>query len=272
MAAWRRWRYLLGGVATLLLTATAAAGSSPPMAVEVDPPPVRPLPLAADWDYQLGGARSVRADVGVVVRDRLATTAGRYDVCYVNAFQTQPDEVRFWNHPDRRRLLLHRGGRPVVDAGWGETLLDTRTARKREKLARIVGAWLSGCASSGAEAVEFDNLDSWTRSRRLLSRADNLAYARLLVSRAHAQGLAAAQKNTPQLGTRGKDIGFDFAVAESCARWHECGDYVHVYGSRVLAVEYRRSDFARACQRWGARLSIILRDRAVTPGGPRRHC
>src|SRR5680860_1173601 len=190
MAEWRPRRYLLAGVATLLLTATAAPGSSAPITVEADPMPVRPLPFATDWDYQIGGARSVRPHVGVVVRDRLATTAGRYDVCYVNAFQTQPDEVRFWNHPDRRRLLLRRAGRPVVDAGWGETLLDTRTAKKREKLASIVGAWLSGCAGSGAEAVEFDNLDSWTRSRRLLSRADNLAYARLLVSSAHAHGLA----------------------------------------------------------------------------------
>ena len=53
---------------------------------------VQPLPVGTRADYQLGGPRSVPDDVGIVVRDRRAPAAGRYDVCYVNGFQTQPGE------------------------------------------------------------------------------------------------------------------------------------------------------------------------------------
>src|SRR5690606_24638737 len=45
-------------------------------------------------DYQLGGAYDVADDVTVVVRDREAPPAGVVlDVCYVNAFQTQPGDL-----------------------------------------------------------------------------------------------------------------------------------------------------------------------------------
>src|SRR5215218_1299312 len=55
------------------------------------------LPPGMDVDYQLGGNRSVPENVGIVVRDRKAQPeAGRYNVCYVNGFQTQPDERSFW--------------------------------------------------------------------------------------------------------------------------------------------------------------------------------
>lgn len=72
-----------------------------------------PLPVGTDADYQLGGARSVPASVGIVVRDRHDRPTGRYDVCYVNGFQTQPDELAFWRK--RPGLVLRRDGRPVVD-------------------------------------------------------------------------------------------------------------------------------------------------------------
>ena len=97
-------------------------------------PAIRPLPVGTDVDYQLGGAWTAPAHVGIVVRDRgERPQAGRYGVCYVNAFQTQPDEQAFWRrHPD---LVLRRGGKPVVDSAWGENLLDLRTSAKRAALA-----------------------------------------------------------------------------------------------------------------------------------------
>jgi hypothetical protein len=211
----------------------------------------------------------VPAQVGIVVRDRAdSPVAGRYNVCYVNAFQTQPDERRFWRA--HWRLVLARDGRPVVDSAWGEWLLDTRTPRKRARIAGIVGRWIDGCAASGFDAVELDNLDSWSRSRRLIRPRQNKRLARLLVARAHRAGLAVAQKNWAEWD--GRVAGFDFAIAEECGRWHECGSYVRHYGRRVLVVEYRRADFDATCARWGSTLAVVLRDRALSPTGIRRWC
>ncbi|MDN4174335.1 endo alpha-1,4 polygalactosaminidase [Nocardioides sp. SOB77] len=240
----------------LLLVAPAAAAD------------VEPLPVGTHADYQLGGVRPVPSTVGIVVRDRRAEPAGRYDVCYVNAFQTQPDERRSWR--GRMHLVLRDEGRPVRDEAWGEWLLDLRTPAKRRALARIVGRWVDGCAAAGYEAVEYDNLDSFTRSHGLLTRRQALAYARLVVAEAHEAGLAAGQKNLAGLdGTR---LGYDFAVAEECGRYRECGAYAAAYGRRVVAVEYRRQDFRRTCRGWGRRLQVVLRDLDLTPTGVRRFC
>lgn len=226
-------------------------------------------PTGTDWDYQLGGARPVPAHVGIVERDRRAhPVAGRYDVCYVNGFQTQVDERRFWRR--HWRLVLKDGGRPVVDSGWGEWLLDIRTPRKRAALARIVGRWTSRCAADGFDAVEYDNLDSFSRSHHLVTRAEARRYAALLVARAHGAGLAAAQKNWAEWD--GTSVGFDFAVAEQCAEYHECGSYVAHYGRHVLAVEYADAPFRRACRRWADRIAVVRRDVDLTAHGVRRWC
>ncbi|MFL6060747.1 MAG: endo alpha-1,4 polygalactosaminidase [Marmoricola sp.] len=230
---------------------------------------VAPLPTGTDVDYQLGGARPVPAHVGIVTRDRHARPLpGKYDICYVNGFQTQTDERAFWlKHP---HLVLRRDGRPVIDPGWGEQLLDTRTAEKRTRLAVIVGRWITGCAASGFAAVELDNLDSFSRSKHLLTPRDNKAMARLLVARAHRAGLAVGQKNWAEWN--GRVAGFDFAVAEECGRYRECGEYVAHYGSRVVAIEYRRADFAWTCAHYGDRLPVVLRDRDLSSTGVRRWC
>lgn len=248
-------------VPLLLLAAGAPAVSAAP--------PVVPLPVGTHVDYQLGGPRDVPRSVGIVVRDRTERPlAGRYDVCYVNGFQTQPDEQAFWER--RPELVLHSGGRPVVDSAWGEWLLDLRTPSKRAALARIMGSWVRGCAADGYDAVEYDNLDSFTRSHRLLTASQTIAYARLLTRAAHDAGLAAAQKNLASWDGRG--AGFDFAVAEECGRYAECSDYVAHYGRRVLAIEYRRADFAWTCAHHGRALPVELRDLDLTPGGVHRWC
>ncbi len=228
-----------------------------------------PLPTGTDVDYQLGGNRPAPARVGIVVRDRLAAPApGRYNVCYVNGFQTQPGARAFWRrHP---ALVLREGGRPVRDDAWNEWLLDLRTPAKRTRLATVIGRWVDRCARDGFDAVEYDNLDSFTRSHGLLERRHAVAYARLLVRRAHAAGLAAGQKNLS--GFDGTRVGYDFAVAEECGRYRECRRYVSHYGRRVLAIEYRHRDFGRACARVGRLLPVVLRDRELSPSGVRHWC
>ena len=227
-------------------------------------------PVDADWDYQLGGARGVPDHVTVVDRDRKAEPLeGAYSICYVNGFQSQPDEKRFWR--DHWSLVLKEDGEPVVDEAWGEWLLDIRTTAKRGRLAEIVGRWTARCADDGFSAVEYDNLDSFSRSHGLVSRADARAFARLLVASAHDAGLAAGQKNWVELGEDGPEIGFDFAIAEECGRWRECQGYVDTYGEHVLVVEYRRVDFRWTCDRFGS-LSVVRRDVDLGDDGIRRWC
>ena len=254
----------LRAVLTITLL-TACAAASPASAA------VRLPPAGAQFDYQIGGAYEPAPTVGIVDRDRTsAPAAGKYNVCYVNAFQTQPDAARWWRarHPS---LLLKRNGSYVVDSAWNEMLLDTSTARKRRALAAVVGRSIDGCARAGYQAIEPDNLDSWTRSQHRLTMADNKAYARLLIRRAHRRGLAIAQKNTPELGRTGKAMGFDFAIAEECNVYDECGSYTGPFGDRVYEIEYTdnggESNFQSACSARGSSISIIYRDRDVASKG-----
>lgn len=227
------------------------------------------FPPNSDFDYQLGGSAPTPANVGIVVRDRTdSIEPGRYNVCYVNGFQTQPNEKRFWlNH---RNLLLKRNGKLVIDSKWGEWLLDVRTQDKRAKLAKIVNKWVAGCSAKGFDAVEFDNLDSFSRSSKLIKKSQTKAFAKLLVAYAHQHGLAAGQKNWATYD--GTQIGFDFAIAEECGRYNECGQYVKNFGSQVLMVEYRDEDFAKTCDIFGTTHPVVRRDLMLKSSYQPQYC
>ncbi|MFD4787304.1 endo alpha-1,4 polygalactosaminidase [Streptomyces sp. NPDC058459] len=232
-----------------------------------DPAPRAPRlpPRHAGFDYQIGGAYPPPAGVRVVTRDRADSPApGLYNVCYVNAFQVQPQERADW---PADLLLRDRAGRVVVDEDWDEPLLDIGTPGKRERVARRVDRWIDGCADRGYDAVEPDNYDSYTRSRDLLTPADATAYMRLLTGHAHARRLAVGQKNTPELAGERERAGLDFAVAEECGQYDECGTYARAYDDRVLDIEYTDTGLGKAVAGWGSRLSIVRRDLGVsTPG------
>ncbi|MFW5418927.1 endo alpha-1,4 polygalactosaminidase [Nocardiopsis sp. CNT-189] len=264
-AAGRRPRTALA----LLPAAALLSGCAAPAGTGAAAPD--PVPEEAGFDYQIGGAYPPPPGTGLVVRDRAAEPAdGAYSVCYVNGFQTQEPETARWraDHPE---LLLTEDGDPVMDTDWNEQLFDVSTEANRTALAEAVGTWIDGCAGDGFDAVEIDNLDSPLRSRGLLTEDDALAYAGLLIDRAHAAGLAAGQKNAVESAARGAAAGFDFAVAEECARYGECADYADAYPGRVYDVEYRRPDFERACGAPVPGVSVVLRDLAVSPPGDPGH-
>ncbi|WP_307845225.1 endo alpha-1,4 polygalactosaminidase [Planomonospora sp. ID67723] len=249
--------------ATTFLGAALSAGTAGAAA------PVLP-PANARADYQLGGGYTPPAGVKVVSRDRTERPAsGLYNICYVNGFQTQPHEIGWWkrNHDDL--LLKDARGAYVEDEDWGELMFDVRTPAKRAALAGIVGDWIAGCAARKYDAVEIDNLDTYSRSDGLIKQGHALAFAGLLTSAAHSRGLAIAQKNSAEIVREGRKAGFDFAVAEECGRYDECGAYVGEYGSNVIVVEYRRADFTRTCGKFGARLSVMLRDVPLRTAGKR---
>ncbi|MGH3497446.1 MAG: endo alpha-1,4 polygalactosaminidase [Nocardioidaceae bacterium] len=253
---------------TMLAHALVAATTTLTLATPMLPP------VNAPADYQLGGAYPLPHGVRIVTRDRTAPPArnpGTYNICYINAFQTQPGELHWWRTHHRSVLLRDRSGRLLHDPGWpGEVLLDTSSAHKRHIISAVLSRWVAGCARKGFDAVEPDNLDSFTRSRRLLTRGDNMALARLLSVATHRKHMAIAQKNMAQLPARvARRVDFDFAVAEDCQRWHECASYRRVYHRHLIEIEYSdngRANFNAACRARGDAISIVYRDRMlVTP-------
>jgi hypothetical protein len=224
-------------------------------------------PANAPFDYQLGGPYAVPRGVQIVSRDRTERpAAGVFNICYVNGFQAQPDANDFWLNDHPTLVLRDSAGNPVIDPDWDEMLLDVRTAAKRTELAAIVGGWIQQCGRDGFDAVEIDNLDTYSRSGGRITEANAIAYMRLLSDVAHASGLAIAQKNSSEIATRRVEMGTDFAVAEECNRYSECDVYTAAYGNNVFVIEYRRGDFTTGCSRY-PNLSIVLRDLNLVPAG-----
>lgn len=218
-------------------------------------------PTNEGLDYQLGGAYAPSADVKIVSRDRQERTAtGLYNICYVNGFQIQPNEEDFWTSQHADLILRDASGTPIIDADWNEMLIDVSTPAKRTAVAAIVETWIEGCHQAGFDAIEIDNLDSFTRSSGKLTEEDAVLAMRLFADAAHARGMAAAQKNSAELVGRKAELGTDFVVAEECNRFSECQDYEAGYGDHVLVIEYRTQDFTAGCSAF-PNLSIVLRDR-----------
>lgn len=226
---------------------------------------VRLPPRHAGFDYQIGGAYPPPKGVRVVSRDRSSPPApGLYNICYVNAFQAQPGERGSW---PADLLLRDADGEPVIDKEWNEPLLDIHTSAKRERVAQRVDRWFDECADSGFDAVEPDNYDSYSRSGHLLTAADATAFMALLSRHAHARQLAIGQKNTPELAGVRRRAGLDFAVAEECGEYDECGVYAKAFHDRVVVIEYTDKGLRKAVAGFGDRLSIVRRDVMVsTPG------
>jgi Glycoside-hydrolase family GH114 len=234
---------------------------------------VTELPTGVGFDYQLGGSYSPPSGVRILTRDSTSKPVhGLYNICYINGFQTQDEDKQFWLTKHPSLILRSASGAPVFDPGWpDEMILDVSTNAKRAGIAAVQDATIDRCKAKGFQAVEFDNLDSYSRSHHAFTLASDIAMAKLFVERAHADGLAAGQKNTSELGVSGRDqVHFDFAVAEECYRYDECASYTKVYGARVLDIEYTddlRGTFAHDCAAASIPRMTILRDRDLLPKG-----
>ena len=235
-------------------------------------------PTEGVFDYQLGGAYdSVEVDgdaasIDVVVRDATAEPLeDAYSICYVNGFQTQPGDDDLWGD---ELLLRDSEGDAVIDPDWpDESVLDPSTEQQRAGILAVIGPVIAGCADDGYDAVEIDNLDTWTRFPQI-DEAGAHALARAYVDRAHRAGLAIAQKNAAEIAdVAHTDLGFDFAVAEECAVWDECGAYRDVYGEHVLQIEYPDAlfeaglTFDNACDAGDRAPLTIQRDRDLVAAG-----
>ncbi|MFJ4965345.1 hypothetical protein EES43_29530 [Streptomyces sp. ADI96-02] len=251
---------LLAGVAATTLALPAGAE-----AAAFTPPPVK-----AGFDYQIGGAYKPPAGVSVVSRDwKAAPASGLYNICYVNAFQTQrigdTDGPADW---DQNLLLKDGNGNTVIDPAWDEAILDITTSAKRQGIANKIKGQIDTCASKGFKALELDNYDTFTRDvvGGKITASHAQEYIRILSSYGHQKGLAVGQKNTVELAANRAANGLDFLIAEDCGAWKECGKYVSAFGDNVIFIEYTNGGMAEACK-YGNRVSVVQRDDNVTPAG-----
>lgn len=264
----------------LVVTLPGCVGTAP----STDGPGVAADDVAERWqqashgaiDYQLGGAYDPAQGTTIVARDASdPPAADTFSICYLNGFQTQPADGEWWL-AEHAELVLHGAdGEPAIDPGWpDEMALDTSTPETREQIAAIVTPWIAGCADAGYDAVELDNLDSWTRFDGLTMEG-NLALAALLVEAAHDEGLWVAQKNALDAGEAGPDAGFDLVVTEECGQYDECAAYAELYGDRHVDIEYVEStsedDFTAMCEAGDVPPLTVLRDRPLSVEGADGH-
>jgi hypothetical protein len=233
---------------------------------------IRLPPENGGLDYQLGGAYALPAGVTIVSRDKSEPpAAGAYNVCYINGFQTQPDEESFWMAMHPELLLRDAHGGLVKDEEWHEYILDVTTPEKRAALVAIERRWIEECAATGYDAVEVDNLDTYSRSGNRITEDNAVALLRALADIAHGLGLAIAQKNSTDVVGRRAEMGTDFAVAEQCSENSECDVYTEAYGKGVLMIEYQRSAFQKGCREYPD-YPIVFRDSPlVTPNDGRSY-
>jgi hypothetical protein len=267
-------------------------------------------PESGDFDYQIFGrypanerVKIVSSNAGIRADPSISEAIpdapldpNVYNICYVNAFQTQVDDNDFWltQHND---LILKQGDTPLEDTRWpGELLFDISTESKRAELLAIERRWLMHCREQGFQAIEPDNIDSYERSNGLIQPEAALAFAQQIAIAAHDLGLAVAQKNSAEWSlpleegaeTWSTAAGFDFAIVEECQLTNECDALIAHFGaSRVLDIEYlystrdtssgvpvepeTRDHFDAACAARGNQIRIVFRDREVRPAGEDGH-
>jgi hypothetical protein len=136
-------------------------------------------------------------------------------------------------------------------------------------------ARLDLCKEKGFDAVEPDNMDSYTIDTGFpLTYDDQLAYNRWLANEAHQRGLSIGLKNNPeQVADLVED--FDWALTEDCFEQGWCKDLLPFIeaGKPVFAAEYTDTgstldDFCAQAQ--AMRINAILKNRDLD--SPRQAC
>lgn len=156
-----RMRFV-AALAAVLLAVTSCSS-------EPEPPPRELPPVGAQFDYQLGGTYQPDVPVKIVMRDRSKFADGRrYNICYLNALQTQPDPMEgglsWWKQHHGDLLVKKPNGDVVIDEEWNEGVLDVSTDDKRRRILDIQKKWIKDCKTAMFKGVEPDNLDSYTRA------------------------------------------------------------------------------------------------------------
>lgn len=140
----------------------------------------------------------------------------------------------------------------IIGDAWdewdGERFVDIQ---RIDLLAPILEARMDMCAEKGFDAIDPDNIDSYSADTGFpLTEQDQLAFNTWIAGAAHERGLAVGQKNVPEL-TAELESSFDFAVSEDCFDDSWCAEldpYIAA-GKPVFAIEYtdRHVEFDEMC-------------------------
>jgi hypothetical protein len=160
--------------------------------------------------YDIDGWNNTAAEVAAL------HALGIRVVCYMDVGSFEP------NRPDSSMFPASLKGAAVV--GWpGELWLDARPSGPNyTTLQSIMRARFAVCQSKGFDAVEPDNMESYTNSPGFpTTAADQLAYNEWVAQTIHGLGLAAFQKN--DLAQIPSLVGyFDGILDEECNYYSEC--------------------------------------------------
>lgn len=222
--------------------------------------------IGLTWQWQLSGDidTSVEADVYDIdlyvnqeIIDELHAQ-GKKIICYIS--------VGSWEdwRPDKDQFPMEVLGNDYT--GWeGEKWLDIR---RIDLLAPLMLARLDLCRAKGFDAIEPDNMETYTNDTGFpLTFDDQLKYALWLADEAHLRGLAIGQKNASDQVSRLVDV-YDFAITEDYFYYRDAGTMLpYVKAEKpVFAAEYTDlpGDFTKFCEQSKKfNFSAILKNREL---------
>ena len=89
----------------------------------------------------------------------------------------------------------------------------------------------------------------------------------LIADKAHAAGVAIAQKNSAEMLSKKEVMKTDFVMVEECNMYDECQEYIDAYGiQNVVAVEYNKGAFTKGCNQF-PKLALVFRDQNLVAKG-----
>ncbi len=233
--------HLLAAITAGLAGATFLGGPATPAAPRWEPQPSDRLHIQFTEALQVPQWASV---VEVDSADTSAQTVadlharGLRVACYISAGSVEDFRA------DAPLIPTEVIGSPLQD--WpDEHWLDVR---RIDLLAPVMRARINECADKGFDAIEFDNVDSWTHQTGFpLTRTHSLRYLRWLIRTGHEHGLAVGLKNATDLIEPLADE-VDWALNEQCAQFDECDRYAPLVRRNVpvFVLEYNGRR-ARAC-------------------------
>lgn len=240
-----------------IASATSAAASNDAGVMTPAAAPRRPWQMAStngvtrwipnvvsSFHVQLTGEVDFDSGADVFDTDLFETTAadvqkihdnGGYAIAYFNGGAWQPGMPDSGDYPDSVIGKTPMNGWPQ------ERWLDIKQI---EVLRPLIAAKIAVAKSKGFDAVDPDNMDGYMNKETAefhLTKADQVAFAKMVAEEAHKQGLAVFLKNG---GDMMSDLvnDFDGTVAEEAYKYNEAEIYqpMRDAGKPVFLIEYKK--------------------------------
>lgn len=215
----------------------------------------QPLP-GLTWQWQLSGTLDTSFNVQVYDVDGQLTTAAQVAALKARGIKTigYADMSYEPGRPDSAVLAPYRCG-PYQ--GWaGQYWLDFRKPVVRQVMADRIAM----IASKGFDGLEADSVDAVGNKAGCvpaLTSVDQLDFIKFLATTAHAYNLGFGLKNNDAQAVQLAPVS-DFAVAEECFVYNECGVYANAFkGKAIFSAEYVSGTGSRFVTRANAKAAKI---------------